>query len=87
VKFLMIRSPTVELMDAPPLGGEPALRHVTTHCRSGSAMCSLRPMVGSATLTIARSAIVMKDATASIANARQRRTGFMSRLTAGAAAC
>jgi hypothetical protein len=33
---------------------------------------SLRPMVGSATLTIARSMIVMKNETASTANARQR---------------
>ncbi len=48
-------------------------------------MCSLRPMVGSATLTIVRSTIVMKNETASTANARQRRTSFMLRLTAGAA--
>src|SRR5215469_13504957 len=43
-------------------------------------MCSLRPMVGSATLTIARSATVMKNETASTANARQRRTSFTPRL-------
>jgi hypothetical protein len=34
----------------------------------------LRPIVGSATLTIVKSTIVMKNATASTANARQRWT-------------
>src|SRR5215472_5664113 len=43
-------------------------------------MCSLRPIVGSATLTIARSATVMKNETARTANARQLRISFTPRL-------
>ena len=45
---------------------------VTTHCRLVSLKCRSRPIVGSDTLTIVRSMIVMKYATASSANARQR---------------
>ena len=45
---------------------------VTTHCRLVSLKCRSRPIVGSETLTIVRSMIVMKYATASNANARQR---------------
>ena len=45
---------------------------VTTHCRLVSLKCRSRPIVGSETLTIVRSMIVMKYATASSANARQR---------------
>ncbi len=48
-------------------------------------MCSLRPIVGSATLTLARSAIDMKYETASTANARQRWTWFPLRPGARAA--
>jgi len=47
---------------------------VTTHCRSASGKCSLVPIVGKATLTISMSTAVMKYATASSENARQRRT-------------
>src|SRR5439155_15949024 len=47
-----------------------------THCRFASEKCSLRPIVGSATLTIVRSTMVMKNATASTANALQRCTGI-----------
>ena len=45
---------------------------VTTHCRLVSLKCRSRPIVGSETLTIVRSIIVMKNDTASSANARQR---------------
>ena len=45
---------------------------VMTHCRLDSEKCSLRPIVGRATLTIVRSTTVMKKATASTAKARQR---------------
>ncbi len=45
---------------------------VTTHCRLASVKCRSRPIVGSETLTIVRSMIVMKYETASNANARQR---------------
>src|SRR6185312_12271322 len=47
---------------------------VTTHCRLVCEKCRSRPIVGSDTLTIVRSTIVMKYATASSANARQRLT-------------
>src|SRR6266508_5223534 len=45
---------------------------VTTHCRLVSEKCRSRPIVGSETLTIVRSIIVMKNDTANSANARQR---------------
>ena len=45
---------------------------VTTHCRLVWEKCRSRPIVGSETLTIVRSMTVMKNATASSANARQR---------------
>src|SRR6516164_2614391 len=45
---------------------------VTTHCKLVSEKCRSRPIVGNDTLTIVRSMIVMKYATANSANARQR---------------
>ena len=45
---------------------------VTTQSRLVSAKCSCRPIVGSEVLTIVRSIVVTKNATASNANARQR---------------
>ena len=45
---------------------------VTTHCRLVALKCRSRPIVGSETLTIVRSMIVMKNDTANSANARQR---------------
>src|ERR671935_3018828 len=45
---------------------------VTTHWRLVSEKCRSRPIVGSETLTIVRSMTVMKNPTASSANARQR---------------
>ncbi len=45
---------------------------VTTHCRLVSVKCRSRPIVGSETLTIVASMIVMKYETANNANARQR---------------
>jgi hypothetical protein len=45
---------------------------VTTHCRLVCEKCRSRPIVGSETLTIVRSIIVMKNATANSANALQR---------------
>ncbi len=44
-----------------------------THCKFDSEKWRSRPIVGSATLTIVRSTTVMKNETASTANARQRR--------------
>jgi hypothetical protein len=48
---------------------------VTTHCKLVSLKCRSRPIVGSETLTIVRSTVVMKYATASNANARRRLMG------------
>jgi len=45
----------------------------TTHCRSDPEKCSFAPMVGSETLTIVRSTMVMKYATTSSAKARHGR--------------
>ena len=45
---------------------------VATHCRFVAEKCRSRPIVGSAVLTIVRSTTVMKYATASTPNARQR---------------
>src|SRR5919204_610051 len=59
----------------PPRSRKPpkvSAKAVTTHCRFVSEKWSLRPIVGSATLTIVRSTIVMKNETASTAKARQR---------------
>jgi hypothetical protein len=56
---------------------------VATHCRLVSLKCRSRPIVGSDTLTIVKSTVVMKYATASRAKARQRLLGGETALGSG----